>query len=675
MTKSEAKNRIDKLKSEIEIHRYNYHVLDKESMTPAALDSLKNELFKLEQEFPEFITSDSPTQRVGGEPLDKFMKVTHSKPMLSLFDAFSEEDMRDWEKRVKNYATANHIKLPALEFYCELKLDGLAVNLKYENGYLVQGSTRGDGKVGEDVTLNIRTFDSIPLKLKIEIAGVVEVRGEAIMKKTTLEKLNKRYEKIGKPILANTRNGAAGSLRQLDPSVAAERKLEFYAYDLLTKNETRSEADQMAAKLGFKIVKHNKLCQNLEQVFEFHRYWEKNKEKLDFNIDGVVVKINQLDLWEKLGIIGKAPRYAMAYKFAAEQATTKIRDVIWQVGRTGTLTPTAVLDPTKVNGAMISRATLHNMDEIERLGIKIGDTVIIERAGDVIPKVVSVIENLREGHEKKITVPKTCPICDSVVRQVEGEVAYRCTNKKCYAVAWRSLEHFVAKGAMDIDGLGPRIIEQLLSIGLVKDFADLYALKKSDLENLERFADKSADNLITALNERREVTLARLVYALGIRHIGEESALALANFWSEAKNISDLIKLGQKITPEDLENIPDFGPIVAKSIYDYFQDEHNIKLLEKLEKNGVRIKKSVLANIPKNNKVLGKTFVLTGSLLGLTRDEAKAKIRELGGKMAESVSKKTDYVVVGEEPGSKYEKAKELGVTILNEGEFLNLIK
>ena len=442
---------------------------------------LKNELFQLEQEFPDLITADSPTQRVGGQPLDKFKKVEHSKPMLSLFDAFSEQDMIDWEKRVLNYAQSIGLRLPPLEYYCELKLDGLAITLIYQDGFLIQGATRGDGKVGEDVTQNVRTIESIPLKLKAAPAGIIEVRGEAIMPKTVLEKLNKKYKRLGKSLLANTRNGAAGSIRQLDSRVMADRQLDFYEYDLVIPAEnklsgqmpTRMATDIFCEKLGFKTVKYNKLVKSLEAVFVFHHYWEQHRDKLDFNIDGVVVKINNLDLWSKLGIVGKAPRFAMAYKFPALQATTKINDIIWQVGRTGILTPTAVLDPTSVGGATISRATLHNMDEIGRLGLKIGDTVIIERAGDVIPKVVKVLPNLRTGKEKKISVPKKCPMCESPVTRVDGEVAYRCTNKRCYAVTLRSLGHFVSKGAVDIDGLGPKIIEQLVSVGLVRDAADI----------------------------------------------------------------------------------------------------------------------------------------------------------------------------------------------------------
>ncbi len=682
MTKSEAKNRIAKLKQEIDIHRYNYHVLDKITLSEAALDGLKHELFVLEQAFPDLVTADSPTQRVGGKPLAKFKKVEHSKPMLSLFDAFSETDIIDWEERYKNYAASIGLRLPKIEYYCELKLDGLAITLKYENGVLIEGATRGDGKIGEEVTQNIKTIDSIPLKLKAPVPGIIEVRGEAIMHKSVLEKLNKRYAKEGKPLLANTRNAAAGSIRQLDSKVTSSRHLDFYEYDLIAPARTRLEADSICKSWGFKTVKYNKICADLKEVFAFHHHWEKHRDQLDYNIDGVVVKINQLDLWDKLGIVGKAPRYAMAYKFAAEQAVTKINDIIWQVGRTGTLTPTAALTPVAVGGATISRATLHNMDEINRLGLKIGDTVVIERAGDVIPKVVKVLPNLRSGSEKKVTAPKVCPICDSVVRQVEGEVAYRCTNKKCYAVALRSLEHFVSKGAMDIDGLGPKIIEQLFNVGLIKDAADLYALKTSDLDNLERFAEKSADNLIQAISGRKEIELGRFLYSLGILHIGEESARALAALVisrraekSKTISISELSRIISRLSVEELSEVADFGPVVSKSIYDWWHDEHSEKLLHKMESLGLTLKIVLPKVSTKNNAIFTKSFVLTGSLASLTRDEAKDKIRALGGKISESVSRITDYVVAGDDPGSKYDKAKKLGVKILNETEFINLIK
>lgn len=700
MTRDEAKKRIEKLKTEIDFHRYNYHVLDKESISPAALDSLKHELFKLEQSFPELITPDSPTQRIGGRPLDKFKKFKHARRLLSLFDAFSREDMRDWEERIKKIKPINY------NYYAELKLDGLALSLVYKNSSLSSAATRGDGQVGEEITQNAKTISSLPLRLRYpseaelkKIAfndseikeiynfldkGEVEVRGEAIMYNSVLENLNKKYKLEGRPLLANTRNGAAGSIRQLDPKIAKERKLAFYVYDLFLGEgliKSREQGDKLARLLGFKTLPYNKLCPNLEAVFAFHEYWEKHKTSLDFGIDGVVIKVNDLSLWPVLGIVGKAPRFAMAYKFSAEQATTKVVDVIWQVGRTGSLTPTAVLEAVRVGGATISRATLHNMDEIERLGLKIGDTIIIERAGDVIPKVVSVINKLRNGKEKKINPPKICPICDSPVVKEAGEVAYRCPNKKCYAVSLRQLEHFVSKGAADIEGLGPKIIEQLVNEGLIRDVSDIYLLKSEDLEVLERFAEKSAANLVEAIALRRELDLARFLYGLGIRHIGEESARVLAEKikeWGRVKKIylslEELIKIMKSVGLEEIEGVEDFGPVVSKSIYDFFHEEHNFKLLERLEKNGLRLKVEQHKS-PALAAFKGQTFVLTGTLAGLTRQEAKDKIIKAGGKVSGSVSSKTAFVLAGAEPGSKYDEAKKLGVKIISEKDFLKMLE
>jgi DNA ligase (NAD+) len=714
MTKKEIKNRIEKLKKEINLHRYNYHVLDQESISEAALDSLKNELFKLEQENPEFITTDSPTQRVGGKAVEKFVKSEHFSPMLSLFDAFSEKDMLDWQDRLGRFLSDNKLNTfkPDWTYYCEVKLDGLAVNLKYKNGFLVEGATRGDGKIGENILSNLKTIDSIPLSLdlpdekylksldldsalilKIIKSGLIEVRGEAIMTKRRLEKINKIYQENGKPLLANTRNAAAGSLRQLDPRLAAERKLKFYAYDLIFYENgkrlnillSRQNSELLTKILGFKVPDNNKLCHNLEEVFKMHQYWAKNKNKLDFNIDGLVVKINELKWWDILGIVGKAPRYSMAYKFPAEQATTQIKDVIWQVGRTGVLTPTAVLEPVNLGGAIISRSTLHNMDEIDRLDIMIGDTVIIERAGDVIPKVVSVLKNLRSGSEQKIYTPKKCPICGSKVDKLKEEVASRCLNLRCYAVNLRQISHFVSKNALDIENLGPKIVEQFLNEGLISDFADLYGLKKEDLLALDRFAEKSADNLIKSLEERRRVEMPRFIYSLGIRHVGEESAQALSNLIiSLIKNkVGDkdylrpveISKAVLSLDQEEIEKVDDFGPIVSKSIYEFFRDEHNLKIIEKLNNFKLKIffeKESKASN--KNKPLLNKTFLLTGTLSGLTRDMAKAKIKELGGKVLPAVSKKLDFLIVGENPGSKLEKAQELDVKILNEDDFLKMI-
>ncbi len=698
MNKQEAKKRVKKLREMINYHRYLYHVLDKPKISDAAFDSLKNELEKLERQFPELITPDSPTQRVGGEPLDKFKKVEHAVPMLSMFDAFCYEDIKDWENRILKIIKDKTGNSPKLEYFCELKMDGLAVNLVYEKGIFVLGATRGDGKIGEDVTQNLKTIESIPLRLreprKEELKNVgipekqikkifnliktgrIEVRGEVIMTKKVFEELNKKLKKEGKTLLANPRNAAAGSIRQLDPKIAAQRKLDFYAYGLILNNiqlEKHYQEHQLANLLGVKTLDKNKICFNLKEVEDFHKYWNKHREnKLPFECDGVVVVVNDLKFWPILGVVGKGPRYMIAYKFSAQQATTKVKNVVWHVGRTGILTPVAILEPVLIGGVTVTHATLHNMDEIKRLGLKIGDTVIIERAGDVIPKIVKVLKRLREGNEKSIYAPKRCPMCQSQVVRKEGEVAYRCSNPNCYAVNLRKLIHWASKGAADIEGLGKKVIEQLVKEGLVSDIADFYTLTEGDLMPLERFAEKSAHNLINAIQEKKKLSLSRFLYALGIRHVGEETANlisqeVLTNFKIDSPR--DLIFIMKNISKEKLEKIKDIGPIVADSIYHWFHKDSNIKLLEKLEKIGFKIEQEKI-----KKKLEGKIFVLTGTLETFTREQAKEKIRELGGKTSSSVSKKIDYVVVGENPGSKYEKAKKLGVKIINEKEFLDLI-
>lgn len=716
MNKSEAKIRLDKLKAEIDIHRYNFSVLDKETISPAALDSLKMELYRIENEFPDLITLDSPTQRVSGLALSKFKKAIHSQPMISLFDAFTEDDMRAWEERNNNYLK----RTLGAEYYCELKLDGLAINLRYERGMLVAGATRGDGKTGEDVTGNIRTINSIPLKLRVpsekELSelglssasvkkiislvreGIIELRGEAIMSKKVFTELNKKYAAEGRPQLANTRNGVAGSIRQLDAKITAERKLEFYAYDLLLFDSLgdkpyergeiitrRDQADTLARLFGLKTLSYNRICKSLDDVFNFYREIENKRSALPFDIDGTVVKFNDLKMWNVLGIVGKAPRYMQAYKFSAEQATTKIIDVVWQVGRTGALTPTALLEPVKVGGATISRSTLHNFDEIKRLDLRLNDTIIIERSGDVIPKVIQVLKKLRTGDEKKINPPRVCPMCGGKVERSGEEVAYRCLNKKCYAVNLRQIIHFVSKGAADLEGLGPKLIEQFLTEGLIKDAADLYSLNKPALLSLERFAEKKADNVIAMIDSRRTLDLAKFIYGLGIRHVGEETAQLLATKLTsllpkQSKggiiSIDDLIRAFQKLDLVDLENLEDVGPIVSRSIHNFWKNEHSLELLNKFASNGVSLNLAKLSAVnQKNAKFAGQSFVLTGSMASLTRDEAKDRIKSLGGKIKESIGRDTSYLIVGEAPGSKYEKAKKLGVKILSEEEFLNLIK
>jgi len=693
MNRQEAKIRIEKLRKEIGHYRYLYHVLDKEEISDAALDSLKNELFKLEMEYPEFITSDSPTQRIGGKPLEKFEKVRHSTPMMSLFDSFSEKDIKDWEERIKKI-----IPNEKTNYYCELKMDGLAISLIYNKGKLITAATRGDGQVGEDVTQNLKTIESIPLSLRIpekqELKkigfnereagkilkavkeGKIEIRGEAIMTKKVFNELNNKLKKEGKAVLANPRNAAAGSIRQLNSKITSSRKLDFYTYAIVSDLgfSTHIQEHNLAKILGLKTLNQNKFAKDIEEVIKFHDYWEDNRDEVPFECDGVVVVVNNLSLWPKLGIVGKGPRYMMAYKFAAEQATTKVEDINWQVGRTGILTPTAVLTPVKVGGVTVSRATLHNMDEIKRLKLKIGDTVILERAGDVIPKVVKIFEKLRTGNEKEINPPKKCHICGGEVIKISGEVAYKCISKNCYARNLRALMHWASKGALDIEGLGPKIIEQLIKDGLVNNISDFYKLSKDDLLPLERFADKSAENLIKSINDKKIIPLEKFIYGLGILHVGEETAILLSqNIKLKSPKISDFLNVMNKMRLEDYKKFSDIGPVVAKSIYDWFHDKININLLNNIEKNKVSL---ILPNVKKiKMKYNGKIFVLTGALKSLTRDEAKARIRELGGDVSSSVSKNTDYIIAGEEAGSKLQNAKKLGVKIIDEENFLKMIK
>jgi len=700
MTKKEAIQRIKKLRTEINRHNYLYHVLDKPEISDAALDSIKNELAKLETQFPDLITSDSPTQRVSGKALSKFPKVKHSVRMLSLADAFSEEEIKDWEDRTIKILQEKGVPMKDLSYYAELKMDGLAASLIYRKGELIRGATRGDGQVGEDVTANLRTITSIPLALRVPteaelkkiglakeskdildhiMKGEVEIRGEAIMTNAVLAKLNKMYAKEGRALLANSRNAAAGSIRQLDPKMTAERELDFYCYDIATDLGIRyhDQEHELAKLLGFKSPVANARCANYDELIRFHHSLEKKRSKLAFECDGVVAVVNDTSLWDMLGIVGKGPRYMIAYKFANEQATTKLLDVVWQVGRTGILTPIARLAPVPVKGVVISNATLHNFDEINRLKIKIGDTVIIERAGDVIPKIIGVLEKLRDGSEKTIKAPIICPICGNKVVKVEGEVAYRCLNKNCYAVNLRRLMHWASKSAFDIEGLGPKIIEQLLKAGLISDPADFYSLTKNDLLGLERFAEISATNTIAAIASAKNPSLEKFIYALGITHVGEETAIVLSRAlvaWSKKKILktTDLIGIFKTIKHSDLETLPDVGVKVAASIVEWFANQSHQIFLHKLNDAGLTLTPPLAAQ---KGIFSGQSFVLTGSLESLTRDEAKATIRRLGGEISESVSAKTSYVIVGEKPGSKYETAKKLGVRTLSENEFIKLVR
>jgi len=717
MDKKKAKERIEKLKEEINKYRYAYHVLNKSLISDAALDSLKKELFDLENQFPEFITSDSPTQRVGSKPLKEFKKVTHEEPMLSFNDAFSEEDMKAWLERLENYlktqipadstqTTAENSQRKSASsprqsaFYCELKIDGLAIELVYENDIFVQGSTRGDGLIGEDVTQNLKTIEAIPLKLlkkeeviknlkNLKLVSTAEflekhwpkrlvVRGEVFLTKKEFQRINQEQIKAGLKLYANPRNIAAGSIRQLDPKITASRRLDSFQYEIVTNLhlKTHEEKHLLLKAFGFKTNPHNQALNSLEEVFDFRNQQVKRREELSYEIDGIVVIVNDNEIFQKGGVVGKAPRAAIAYKFSPREATTQVLDIKVQVGRTGTLTPVAVLKPVEVGGVKITHATLHNWDQIKRLGLKIGDTVIVSRAGDVIPQISQVLKDLRTGREKEFKMPQNCPIDNSKV--VREGALFRCSNPKCGARHREFLKHFVSKTAFDIRGLGGKIIDRFLDEGLISDAADIFALKEGDIAVLERFGEKSSQNIVKEIKTHQKTSLSRFIYSLGILHVGEETALLLARQFSQ-NNSQKIIKPSevgrffQNYSLEKFQEISDIGPKVSQSIFDWFKSEKNINFLEKLEKVGVEI----ATEKPKaqSSKLKGFTFVLTGTLKTMSREEAKERIRTLGGEILESVSKKTSFVVVGEEPGSKYGKAKQLGIKIINERKFLEMIE
>ncbi|PIR69666.1 MAG: NAD-dependent DNA ligase LigA [Candidatus Niyogibacteria bacterium CG10_big_fil_rev_8_21_14_0_10_46_36] len=669
MDRAEAKKRIDKLKKVIEHHRYLYHVLDRQEISDAALDSLKRELKTLEDAFPQFRTPDSPTQRVGGEALKEFKKVAHVSPMFSLEDAFSPQDMHDWLLRVENKLHRTLRKSEQL-FYCDLKMDGLAVELAYADGSLVQAATRGDGKIGEDVTQNIKTIEAIPLTLRGDFPKTLILRGEVFLSKKEFERINKEQKKKGAKAYANPRNVAAGSIRQLDPKITARRKLDFFAYGIVGKPNdaaylkaypSRSAEYEALRSFGIKTNSHGKALHTIDDVIAFRNEWEKKRGTLPYEIDGIVVTINDNMLYDKLGAVGKARRGSIAYKFAAEEATTVVEDIVVQVGRTGALTPVAHLRPVSVGGVTVSRATLHNEDEIKRLDVRVGDTVIVGRAGDVIPDVREVVKGMRTGKEKHFHMPHTCPVCARTVTK-DGAI-HRCTNSTCPARHREHLYHFASRAAFDIDGLGPKIIDALLDNGLIQDAPDLFELQEGDVAPLERFGEKSAENLIRAIHKRTTIDLPRFLLGLGILHVGEETAYDLAGHFGSIDAI-------RSASFKDIESIPNIGGVVAQSIYDWFHDPHHQSVLKKL------LKHVTITHYKKTagTKLKGKTFVLTGTLSSMIRDDAKTRIRDLGGNVSSSVSKETDYVVAGDDPGSKIERAKKLGVKVLTEKEFLKIV-
>jgi len=673
MDKKSVSARAKKLREEIDRYRYAYHVEDKSLISDEALDSLKKELADIETEFPDLITPDSPTQRVGGKPLEEFKKVRHEFTMRSFNDAFTREDMQAWFKRIESYLDTK-VKP---EFYGELKIDGLAIELVYEEGILNRGITRGDGVTGEDVTENIKTINSIPLKLKGNYPEHLVVRGEIFLTTKEFDRINKEQKAKGEKEYANPRNIAAGSIRQLDSRVVASRNLGALMYSLVTEMGQKSHKDEheILHKLGFKTDnKHNAVLESIEEVFKYRDKWESKKVDLPYQIDGVVVTLNDINTLEAVGSVGKAPRGAIAYKFAPEEATTTVEDIKIQIGRTGALTPVAVLAPVGVGGVTITHATLHNFDQIERLDVRIGDTVIVQRAGDVIPQVAEVLKNFRNGDEEKFKIPKKCPVDNSPVKK-EGAI-YRCSSPDCGARLRESLHHFVSRGALDIRGLGPRILDTFIDEGFITDSADIFSLDMNEISILPGFGEKSAENIIGEIESNKNVSLERFIYSIGILHIGEEMGQLLAEELTRAgakiSKPTDLEKLLGDFSKERLEEIEGIGPKVAESVYSWFKNEAHIRLLKRLDEVGITLEKFKPST---GGSLSGKTFVITGSLESLSRDDAKRKIRRLGGHSTESVSSKTDYVIAGESPGSKFDKAKELGVETLTEKQFLEMIK
>lgn len=691
MTHTEVAARIAKLRQEIDRYRYQYHVLNNLEISEAALDALKHELYKLESENPELITPDSPTQRVAGEVAKGFKKVQHEVRMLSLEDVFSVEEAEEWLARIKKLDA----RCDREGLYAEIKMDGLAIALIYDDGQLVQAATRGDGTIGEDVTQNVKTIESVPLslrlpsdreldayckkfhgqidepKLRLRLSTAtgprLEIRGEVYMKRSQLKKLNSELKKRGEAELANPRNAAAGGIRQLDSKITAERKLSFMAWQLVGDAGTKThEAQHEFMKLvGFPSGDFNALCSDIKDVEKVMDHIGKVRDKLDYQIDGVVINVNDDKAFADLGVVGKTPRGSVAWKFAAEQGTTIVRDIKVSVGRTGVLTPVAVMDPVQLAGTTVTHATLHNEDEIRRLGLKIGDTVIVEKAGDVIPKIMQVLPKFRTGKEKSFHMPVHCPICGSKVERKEGEVATVCSNPRCFAQELASLGHFVSRAAFDIRGLGEKILETFLQEGIVSEPADLFRIQPGDLGGLEGFGEILSNKLVKEIQAHRSVELPRFIYALGIRHIGAENALVLARHFGTFDKL-------RSATLEELDGIDGVGDVVAKAILEFFNDKEEVKRIDHLLEfvDVGRATRDV-----RRGPLSGTSWVFTGTLSGLSREEAKDAVRKLGADVSESVSKKTTYVVVGEGPGSKADKAKKLGVTILDEKGFLGKVK
>lgn len=666
MVSKSIKNHCSKLREQIELHNYRYYVLDDPLVPDAEYDRLMLELIELEKKYPELVTPDSPTQRVGARPLAEFSEVTHPVPMLSLANAFAEDEMVAFDRRVREKLSVNTV-----EYAAETKLDGLAISLLYEQGKLVQGATRGDGTTGEDVTLNVKTIRSIPLRLRNKYPGRLEVRGEVYMSKQGFRDLNRAQEKAQGKIFANPRNAAAGSLRQLDSAITASRPLLFFAYGAgllegMKLPERHTDILNYLKEWGLPVSGETRTVRGIEECFDYYHDIGKRRLKLDYDIDGVVFKVNLLGQQDQLGFVSRAPRWAIAYKYPPEEVMTRVTGIEVQVGRTGALTPVARLEPVPVGGVTVTNATLHNEDEIRRKDIRAGDTVIVHRAGDVIPEVVKVIMEKRPHNTRPFHMPDKCPVCHSAIEKIEGEAIHRCSaGLFCSAQQIQSIIHFASRRAMDIEGLGDKLVEQLVTSGLVNNVADLYNLSVEQLANLERMGKKSAENLVHALDESRQTTLSRFLYALGIREVGEATARALADHFGSLTTI-------QKASIPELETVPDIGPVVAQHIHAFFSEQHNKQVIRHLISAGVTWKDVKKAGIL---PLTGKTFVITGTLTAMTREEAKEKLQALGAKVSGSVSGKTDYLVCGTDPGGKLDKANKLNVTVLEESDFLSLLK
>ena len=665
ISREEAEIRIEKLRELINDYRYHYHVLDESTMSEAAADSLKHELSQLEEEFPDLITPDSPTQRVAGRPLDKFQKVTHERRMISLADVFSEEEIKDWLSRNEKLLSAKERQ--NLEFFTDIKMDGLACAIHYDDGVLTRAVTRGDGLVGEDVTMNVRTIENVPLKLREKVQGHVEVRGEIIIFKKDFERLNELQEQKGEKPFANPRNLAAGSIRQLDPKIAASRPLKFMAYDLVSPNlPTHAEAYQALKSFGFQISEQQNVFPNIQEVFKEIKHLGETRGDLPFNTDGMVIKINNREIYDKLGIVGKTPRAAVAFKYPAEESTTKVRDIVISIGRTGAATPVAILDPVVVAGSTVTHASLHNADEIARLGVRVGDTVIIYKAGDIIPQIKEVLLTLRPDGTEEFDYEKALhtQYPELEFERPAGEVVYRVKGETSDLILKRALEYFASKPALNIEGLGEKNVAALVDSKMVSSIADLYRLDAKKVSQLERFADLSANNLVKAIQESKTAPLAKFITALGIRHVGAQTANSLVKKFHSLDELRDA-------TEEDLLEIPDIGKIVAESILAYFADEDNLAMLEEMKELGVNPTFEDTSNLP----LSGKSYIISGTLTDYGREEAEDLLRNLGAIVTSSVTKNTTALITGEKPGKgKTDKAEKLGIPIIGEAEFLKLI-